>query len=104
MYKELDQIIDEYVGVEPVEQMEFNDKGETSYPTDYVSVDKELRDRIGDEITRHLAFVNGRESAKPTLDFKSMCPEAQKCFREWEDLMQSATEGGQCGSDNRNNY
>ena len=96
MYKELDQIIDDYVGVEPVEQMVFDEHGETSYEIqDYVTVDKELRDRIGDEITRHLAFVNGRETPKPTIDFNQMCPEAQKCFREWEETMQSAIEGGQ---------
>lgn len=95
IYKELDQLIDEYVGVEPVEQMVFDDNGETSYATDYVSVDPELRERVGKEITQHLNFVNGRESTTPTMEFKQMCPEAQKCFREWETLIQTATEGEQ---------
>ena len=86
MYKELDQIIDEYVGVEPVEQMVFNDKGETDYEIqDYVSNDPDLRDRIGVECTKHLNNAG-------LFPLSKMCPEARKCFEEWEILMKSATE------------
>jgi len=92
IYKELDQIIDEYVGVEPVEQYMFNAKGEMETETvAYVSLDPHLRDEIGKECTLHI---------NKNVDIKKLSKDAQVCIYQWEQLLKEAVDG----RDHRSDY
>jgi len=91
VYNILDQIIDDYVGVEPVEQYTMFDD-EVQPVTSYVSVDPDLRDSIVRECTRHIEYN------VPTY---RLSKDARWCINEWERALIEREEVN--GTDYRNN-
>lgn len=88
IYNILDQIIDEYVGVEPTESVQYTLWNGPQ--TDYASLDPDLRDSIADECGKH---INNR------LAFKDLSKDAQECIKQWELVL--TEEGATNGEDNR---
>jgi len=89
IYNILDQIIDEYVGVEPTKNVQHTIWGLEG--SDYVSLDPDLRDAIVEECNQH---IHGK------LEFNAMSKDAQECISQWEKTLQEMKECDY-GTDNR---